>query len=182
MKTAVIFISFSIIFFSCKKGANDPFISLKSRSSRVIGKWNATSYASSWVSSFGDNENHTMSNGSYTDTNPFGIYNEGNENFSIELKKDGTWFLTEIHDSDSSSAQGTWYFTGGVGNYKNKDHIVLLLTKNSTTFWFNSAINSDITFSLDELRNNKMVWKYNLTETEANGNSSVFEDTWVWEQ
>jgi len=49
----LIFIIFSSLFFSCKKGPQDPFITFRSRKERVAGDWKITSFESEVLLTFG---------------------------------------------------------------------------------------------------------------------------------
>ena len=68
--------------------------------------------------------------------------------------KDGTWTLTNNSDGDLYTSEGTWNFTGKIGENKNKDHIVIKVTKstdpNSTQTYVSDGFDTGI--FIDELR------------------------------
>ena len=187
MKTKLTLLIISLIFLmpGCKKGPNDPFLSFKCRKARVVGTWTVTSYKSTYSSSGGNTSTHIMTNGNYSDT-----YNSftttGVETFSYEFLKDGTWTLTNNSDGDLYTSEGTWNFTGKIGENKNKDHIVMMITKstdpNSTQTYVGDEFDAGI--FIDELRSKKMVWTSHVVYTD-NGGASTFnstsDDEWVLE-
>ena len=177
------------ILTECKKGEDDPFISLRRRKARVVGSWKLTSgtkaeTSSSTNSSSTDNYTYTESTYNYTGSYTSGgttsnSSNAGVYSVKVEFKKDGTFTHTEIMDSDITITSGTWNFTHGVGEYKNKEQI--LLTVNSaiqngvaTTITGNGAIT---TLTLKELRNKKMVITVDESTTSTNSTSTNKEET-----
>jgi hypothetical protein len=168
----------------CKKGEDDPFISLRRRKARVVGDWKLTSGTSTSTNnstnstetetytytenSFVYADNYT-SGGSTNVINDAGVYS-----LKIEFKKDGTFTWTELKDTYISTVSGDWNFTHGVGEYKNKEQV--LLTIKSIISQGSSAIytgNSYVyTMTIKELRNKKMVIVMDETSTGTNSTSS----------
>ncbi|MBN8701671.1 MAG: hypothetical protein J0M08_01275 [Bacteroidetes bacterium] len=165
-----------VLFDSCKKGENDPFLSLRSRKARVAGEWKLTSGEMNITSD--DGTSSMTADGStrtYTDNSGF----SSSEVFTLvyTFEKDGTFKSTEVSGTGSSATtvvrEGTWNFTAGVGKeVKRKEQIVLItLTKTTTT----SSSSSTVTYTggdaptdywmLDELRNKKMVALLDGTST-----------------
>lgn len=182
----LVLLTLALIFPSCKKGSNDPFVSFKSRKSRVVGKWKATSY--SHIESSGSSIflSHIMENGIYNETSSNWGNTTGTETYSIEFKNDGTWSMTNGGDVAIINKEGKWNFTEKTGDNKNKNHIVLMLTKSSDPNFSNTyeGDNFDKIYSLDELRNKKMVWKNSSTVTEIMSgltNTNTVDETWVWQ-
>jgi hypothetical protein len=120
-------------FNSCKKGENDPFLSLSSRKARLIGEWKLTS--ATWttnsvnISTEADETvtntyiysynfiNSQMTQTTKHNSNPeyFDVYTY-NENLSI--LESGTYKRVNIetHDSETPenyTEEGIWYFVGG---------------------------------------------------------------------
>ena len=109
MKKAIVFLFVAVaIIPSCKKGANDPFISFHSRKARVAGEWKVSSYdlaannlstppsgsATVFVSS--DKHDGTAWTGSSTKTIGSGSPDKHNyagtvTTHSYSFAKDGTW-------------------------------------------------------------------------------------------
>ncbi len=115
-----------IIFSSCKKGANDPAFSFKSRDARITADWILVSmtqinkniqqvadntYTSTTTYSFdGTTMNVTSKNG-------FGTQEE-NYSYSLELKinDDGTYNSTEVEDGDKHEKTNYWFWANADKN------------------------------------------------------------------
>jgi hypothetical protein len=119
-------------FQSCKKGENDPTISLRSRKARLIGEWKLS--AGTVTENYGsDIYNYTYNgstlvvsgaaNGSWTHTD------------AISIKKDGTFQVTIIDDNDQYVMEGNWYFLGANKDedIKNKEVVNFNYTKITST-------------------------------------------------
>jgi hypothetical protein len=107
---------------SCKKGENDPFLSLSSRKARVAGEWDVTGYEfmSNNVESDGDSQSSTgsLSNNviTFTNSSTSGGTTVTNTNtvtvneFSYTFEKDGTWSSTQ--NTTSVNVQSDYPITG----------------------------------------------------------------------
>jgi hypothetical protein len=171
----------SLLFFAlligtlseCKKGEDDPFLSLRRRKARVVGDWkltsgtnNVTSSSNSGTSSSSDSDTYTYTETSYalisssTNNGVTSAYSDaGVYTYQIDFKKDGTYSSTENIDGYVTIETGVWNFTHGVGEYKNKEQIALtqrtrLAGSSSSTY---TGKEPDRTITLKELRNKKMV-------------------------
>lgn len=182
------------IFSECKKGPDDPFISLRSRKARVTGDWKMTSGKATYSgSSTGGTSTYNGSSAlTYDGSNYVSEtkYTAGSINYTdsdngtymlkVSFKKDGTFEWEEIQDGDVSSSKGTWNFTGKIGDAKNKEQIVLFMTSESTPGNSNTTSTGNqpsMTFKIKELRNKKMVLTYeqgaNNTHTEAGATETI---------
>ncbi|MEW6467989.1 MAG: hypothetical protein AB1458_03650 [Bacteroidota bacterium] len=172
-------------FSGCKKGENDPFVSLKSRKSRVAGSWKITkgegkdvngSTTTTWTY---DGTTWTQTTGSTTTTLTV------EQTYTFE--KDGTWkghyMESTTGYSNTVDQTGTWNFTSGVGEMKNKSQIVLMvLTDNSTTVIGTSTSTSSTTYTgsnaptmiydIDQLKSKEMVWKWKGSTASGSATSS----------
>ena len=100
---------------SCKKGENDPLLSLKSRKSRVAGEWMVSSYLlekeSITTPSSGDASTTTIKEliegedltieTSYTNPGIFEDYSvteKGTVHYDVTFEKDGTWSSSKEYD------------------------------------------------------------------------------------
>lgn len=184
---AVLLIGFAT---QCKKGEDDPFVSLRSRKARVSGEWSLTSGTMIYASR-GNNYSSTTSivftsaafsstynyvNGSFSQTGT----DNGTYKYDIKFDKDGSFTSTEIYDGEVSIVSGTWNFTDGVGETKKREQIVLFL-KSSTGVSGSTTISYSgnkvyMTFNIKELRNKKMV----LTREEMESSGGVSDDM-KWE-
>lgn len=183
------------VFSDCKKGPDDPFISLRSRKARVAGDWKMTKGSNSSSSSNKSNSssgesiyNGTSYTTNKTSTSAGATTEIGTYSLKMSFKKDGTFEYEEILDGDLSKFIGTWNFTGGIGDKKNKEQIVLHGTSSSSNN-YNSLMTGnqiDVTFDLKELRNKKMVFtlEQNNSEVMTNGdvNTNSFKAEYTLEQ
>lgn len=164
---------------SCKKGENDPFLSLKSRKARLTGEWTVTNIveANSEVNSANPFLSTTTS-GSYAN----GILTEVTTNTSsgfvtqtsteeitttYEFLKDGTYIQTNVHSSFTDVISGNWIFMGKnkTQELKNKESIMLYITKFVQTD--NNGVSQTITatgidavadvFVIDQLKSKEIV-------------------------
>lgn len=146
---------------SCKKGENDPFLSMKSRRARVAGEWTVTKQegtsTSTSYNSGGGFTTTTVTNGTttyngttYTSTSSSSTTSSGgggaitssNTNTDIyttayTFEKDGTFKMETVYTSPSSTEvyNGTWAFVGKSkkAELKNKEAIEVTITSMSTT-------------------------------------------------
>lgn len=109
-----------ILLSGCKKGENDPFLSLRSRKARICGEFNVTSYESVYKDpSTNQSRTEILNNGvmTITETDQNGTYTESFP-YSAEYAfyKDGTFMTSVKSDAYSMLIKGAWFFVG-----KNKD-------------------------------------------------------------
>ncbi|MBA3972266.1 MAG: hypothetical protein H0X46_09010, partial [Bacteroidetes bacterium] len=100
----------------------------------------------------------------------------------ISLDKKGAYTMTDVIDGVTYTSSGSWNFTSGVGDLKNKSQITLYEQSNSSPGSSNTYTGKyvDIAFDIDELRNKKMVWHSKITSTNS-GTTISQEDKYVWE-
>jgi hypothetical protein len=112
-------------FVSCKKGANDPSVSLNSRNSRLIGDWKLTDVTgtSNWHSSTTDS-NYTTTykyNGTtYTRTTvPYTAYTiwdminlTATYSFDMTIGKDGALSTNEVYSQTGAPSATVWTYNG----------------------------------------------------------------------
>lgn len=159
-----------LLFSECKKGPDDPLISLRTRKARVVGDWKLSSGTDTYEeSSSGGHEgkNTTTYDGStYTTvsettygTNSSQDTETGTFVLKMSFKKDGKFEMEETRDGIVSITKGTWNFTGKIGKSKNKEQIVLHYTSSVDPSNSNnsSGNTTDKLFNIKELRNKKMV-------------------------
>lgn len=179
----------------CKKGPDDPLISLRSRKARVTGDWQVTegtstniyssgNYSSSSSSSYSKISYSRVSTSTYNGTTTTNTKN-GTFQFSISFEKDGTFSLTRAMDTDISTIKGTWNFTGKVGELKNKEQIVLNVTSetvqgsNTVTYKGNQTY---ATYTIIELRNKKMKLVAETSAVYPGGDSETGREEYTFEQ
>lgn len=146
---------------SCKKGENDPFLSMKSRKARVAGEWTVTgeevtstdvNYSSGGgvtftttttsSSTFNGTTKTTTSSSVTTSSSGGNPVTSSSTNTSIytlgfTFEKDGTFKMDKVNTSPSytEAYEGNWSFVGKSKSVelKNKEAIVLTFTKYSYT-------------------------------------------------
>jgi hypothetical protein len=178
-----------LIFSECKKGPDDPFISLRSRKARVAGDWKLSSGTETSSSNYSggssihqETETTTYDGSSYTTVTDETVgptsYHDtetGAYSLKVSFKKDGSFEMEESRDGDASTSKGTWNFTGKVGDLKNKEQIVLSVTSESGSGYSSTSSGNQVdkTFNIKELRNKKMV----LVFEEGSTSSDTFGST-----
>ena len=160
---------------SCKKGENDPFLSLKSRKARVTGEWTVTKMEGTYSNVNSENPLLNSSGTStYDGTTATGTYTfAGNttaedpqtytQTFTFE--KDGTFSMIYAVGTSSYTVEGNWIFLGKNKNAElaKKEAILLTITKEvntedgvSETETF-TGYNNTMTFLIDQLKSKEMI-------------------------
>ncbi|SFT66364.1 hypothetical protein SAMN05216474_1633 [Lishizhenia tianjinensis] len=136
---------------ACKKGEDDPFLSLRTRDARISGEWKLESYSSKdiqiltynlqadtiYYESFdfdGDNEIYY-----YVDT-ASSDYESIEVDYTMTIEKDGSYTQTTDYLYGQSVTSGNWWWSN---DGKNKTKI--------------SFDDSDHAYEVRELRNDKLV-------------------------
>lgn len=190
----VAFMGFILLSLAgCKKGENDPFLSLRSRKARLAGEWSLSyqEYArqsvvgnttSSEVRHF-DSGTETSSStvivsGSTVSSNVSTIH----YTLTLTIEKDGTFSQVRSENNETTTSEGTWIFLkkSKEDELKNKEAI-LLTTKKITTPGGTTTVEgvSGEVYLIDQLKNKEMKWKLSRKTTEGNDSellevSSVF--------
>lgn len=196
---ALIIASFG--FAGCKKGPNDPFISLLSRKARMTGEWKTTAGKGSSTEP-GTTKSWTYDGAIYTETETQGSQTTtSTANFTINttFEKDGTFkrvtvttTTTPFASTDTDTETGTWNFTGKIGEDKNKDHVVMKTLSSSSVTVVGSITTSSTTtytgddaptaiFFLDQLKNKEIIMTYDGTTTNGSVTESN-EGSWTMTQ
>jgi hypothetical protein len=125
----------SLIWMSaCKKGDNDPALSLRSRSARVVGDWKLHSGTYSFSQPFSADLNDT-----YTDSQVIrdsaGIKVYHAFTWDISFENDGTYTSVKKETApggvmETETVKGTWHFTlkNKIDDAKNKEGLILTTT------------------------------------------------------
>jgi hypothetical protein len=181
-------------FEGCKKGEGDPFLSLKSRKSRVAGEWKSTKGEGTRVTTSGsvsstdaityDGAVETTT----TTTSPATTTSTSTDKYTdtYDFEKDGTFTLTHTDNNSStatvSTTKGNWNFTDGVGEAKKKSQIVLFITSmtsGSATVSYTGSDCPQVIYDLYELKSKEMVIIDKGTSTGSS--SSTTEIKWTLE-
>ena len=173
----------SVGFVGCKKGEGDPFLSLASRKARLAGEWTVTagegkdtdaSGTDTWVYD-GTTETTTFSSGG-TSTNKYTM--------EYTFEKDGTYKMVYTDNNVTaivSTSTGTWNWTGGVGEMKNKSQVVL-----TQLTWASGSVSQSWTgdnaptsvMDVYQLKGKEIIFKSTGSTTSASGTVSS-EDSWT---
>lgn len=186
-KALLILIVVGMALPACKKGENDPGISLKSRKARLTGEWkltegSTTQTSGSTTATYAYNGSTcTVTSGGFSSTDP---YTE-----KIEFLKDGTFEYVITEGADLTTIKGSWYFGGKAKDLdiKNKESVVLLITSEvytsggttSTYTYTGSQIGTYVLY-LDKLSNKQIVIIVDGTYT--GGSASSQSGTMTYEQ
>ncbi len=172
------FLTLTIIVMSsitgCKKGENDPALSLRTRKARISGEWKL----SKGTESFTFNNGGTSGSSTTTYTNAT-VSTDGNtssytETFTIE--KDGTFETVIVADGETFTTTGNWFFAGKIKDLdlKKKEAIVLnTLTESglgyssTTTGLLDGGV-----LIIDQLKNKEIVFKGSYSSS-GSGSSST---------
>lgn len=160
---------------SCKKGENDPFISVRSRDARITGTWKLTSMESTEIETQSDGSTSTTEtstttydgtyinySGEYFNPNTFAMddttysYTYTHE---MNIEKDGTYSVSVLEDGDNEVYTSNWNW---MDSKKKKTSIYL---------------DSDGVFTVDRLTNKELVITYNTTSKETSADQSSYETT-----
>ncbi len=181
IRKIVVIIVLVFILVSCRKGENDPLVSLLSRKARLTGSWQLKEMVltSSFVHSSGRDS----------------IFEETyfNQKITTGVAKNIEWEYIELLDINSNGSfkkdmnygivhfieEGNWYFAkrSNEGNIKNKEMVVFEKTK-EYKLDDEEGIQYEISYSghqssnvsiemLDGLRNNEMNFIYSSSDTNA---------------
>ncbi len=164
MKTLLITLAASFILFGCKKGENDPFLSLKSRDKRIQQKWVLKDLEITYSSAFGLNAPLNTTVYTYDGTNLYsnGELEQPDYHMTLEIKKGGSFrCLTDVQGTEYDeilTSIWTWNNTK-----KNKTQLVL------NGF---DIVGSEDVLVVDRLSNKELVLKYYNSTVNTYGQST----------
>lgn len=173
---------------SCKKGENDPFLSLSSRKARLSGEWKLTSAEWTEVGD-GDTEIYSFDGTNMTckedgDTETY----EYSENLLIE--KDGTFKNTTeetynvgvVSSKYTNTVEGIWFFVDGNKelDVADKERVAFQYEKitnswgdQTDTYTYSGKSNDNVSLILlDQLKKKEIVIKYDYEY--INYNSKIY--------
>lgn len=151
---------------ACKKGENDPFLSLRSRNARITGKWKLIKQESSTTDVFGGvtevySDNFDGANMTSTDPGGSTTYSYSQ---TIEIEKDGKYTMTRVQNGTTYTNQGNWWW---IDSKKKKVRI---------------AFDDDWgSFYIDRLKNKELVLTIDESDS-GSGYSSTYTGKWEFEK
>jgi hypothetical protein len=160
----------------CKKGENDPFLSLKTRKGRITGEWKLVegtivesetiggSTVSSEITFIDDTRTEGGSSIPYVET--------------MAIERDGTYEHEIIQNGTPHIIQGDWYFSGKNENIdlKKKEAIVFSETEYVNiggTITYN-GLGADRILLMDQLKNKRVVFKGLTTGISSSGEGASY--------
>ena len=171
------------LFNGCKKGENDPMLTIKSRKSRLVGEWTISAYSKTSTDASGT-ETETFNGSMMTFTDASGSAT-CTGTWTLTIAKDGTYemsqMLTFTGGSQIITDNGLWYFTGGGKESDTKSGELLCMqstsytgTSGSTTYVSNTTgiPSSGTIYKITQLKNKEVILTCSYTETNAMGSSS----------
>jgi opacity protein-like surface antigen len=176
-----------LVMPSCKKGENDPAISLHTRKGRVAGEWKVTSGKGTSqytpVNGTSTTTKWSMTRDSYTTTDQWGTATTQPRTIEYKFERDGTFTITDTENSEVTTIKGRWNFNDGTGDVKAKSQLVMFYTEvadnSGTSVW--SGYKGTFVYDIDELRNKKMAWKYSNNATYPWSTKDFYNEEWTLE-
>jgi hypothetical protein len=189
---------------SCKKGENDPALSLSSRTGRIAGEWTLAS--ASWTSSYtyewgGEDykdtdtytyDGTTMTVASKTENITTSTSVETTSSYtysqSSTFEKDGAYSTTTTADGNTSTAEGFWYFAGKskTADLKKKEAVIVSYNSETwggnTTTYSGTSVGPDGFWLIDRLTGKEMVVSIDNTTTDSDGDVSASTGTMTLEK
>ena len=197
---AVLMLSSVVTLNSCKKGADDPAISLRSRTSRLAGKWTISAGTESTLDTYGGTTPTTYSstttiNGTTITEVSNNTTTSGSIVYTVEFVKDGTYTMTRNETYTGSSynvtSTGTWNFVAGGNDLKDKEAIILTQKSRTTVSTYGTNTTTSISSStassesdkwiITRLANSELVVTANFS-AQADGDSYSETNTYTFVQ
>lgn len=174
----------------CKKGEDDPALSLRSRKARLTGEWKVSSSneVATYTSEMGLTSTATTTFDGTTETTDYvatGFESHSTRQVTMDLtfEKDGTYKMmrTEVEAGEtySETTEGNWAFIGKSkkAGLKNKEAVALSLTKYSDSDGYNETLDGSFlnfqTLIISQLKNKEIVVSYDESSTESSFGSST---------
>lgn len=180
--------SISILVSGCKKGEDDPIISLRTRKARAEGDWRLVSGTAGYTTK-GYNETYdfdgTNVTANYTEAEPI-IYT-GRYLLNLNISKEGKFTFKEVIAGSTLEASGDWNFNKGGGESKKKEEFIFTINsvakgKTNDLHFFN-RLNTNFTYQIKELRNKRLViHSSGVFYTDSKGNYSTLSTEYVFQQ
>lgn len=169
VKFAVLMLLLAVFVLpACKKGENDPFITLKSRDARITAIWKLTgiNYTETQVSGSTITQTATYDGTTFISTHSVYGSSTATGTYETEILKDGTLTWDETYtfggSTDVQSSTGTWQW---LDSDKNKSVLIL----DGGDHFFTGG-----TWIIDRLAGKELILK-------GSGNSNDNGDTDTWE-
>ncbi len=179
IRTLALLLICGTAFNACKKNEDDPLISFRSRKARVAGEWKVET----GTVKYGPEGNETLyvitGNTAKVETNC--CIGSGTSSINFSFEKDGKASNSINLGGYVSKWAGTWNFTGGIGEVKKKDQIVVTTTSfddgTATTTYTGNQVT--FTYDIDELRHKKLRMHMSYKRKDSNGDNYSYYESWT---
>ena len=183
-------------FYGCKKGEGDPALSMHTRKGRLTGDWDIS--AGTYSKTDTDPSGTDVLTTTWSGTSVTQVYSSGGTSstsigtgsYKMSIVKDGTWTSTQQITwtgtpsfIENSTTSGTWNWTSGVGETKNKSQIVMRTLSSQSTFGTATSIatytldNAPATiYNISQLKNKEIIFHNEGTSLMGTTTSSTKED------
>jgi len=167
----------------CKKGENDPLISLRTRKARITGGWNLSIGTYSYNSP-GIYELKIDYDGDTAEEFVDGVLsNTYDYTVKFTIKKDFTYERIINEEGYGRTEKGNWFFTKKSKQLglKNKEAIILSIssiTSSGVTTTYSGA-NADEMLIIDRLKNDEVIFKAEKTYTSTVTDTEKYEYTYL---
>ncbi|MDX1652905.1 MAG: hypothetical protein R3277_10465 [Brumimicrobium sp.] len=151
----------TLILESCRKGENDPLISLRTRDARITGKWELVDFeaTSSEINNTGVVNTNEQTTTTYDGSTWTNTSNGNTDSYTytreITIEDDGNYIYRETIEGEISEETGTWSW---LDNTKKK--IGIFLDQHGL-------------FHIDQLKNEEMVWLYDYSDQYTNNDGET---------
>ncbi|MBI5540915.1 MAG: hypothetical protein HY951_12700 [Bacteroidia bacterium] len=169
-------IAIILVFQSCKKGEDDPTISLRSRKARLVGEWSLTS------GKITSHEEYTTTVTTYDGkTSISSVYGTNPYTEKMLFSKNGTFYIIFTNYAVSRKLSGYWKFGSEIKemDLKNKEYVLLIVNSLSDTYptgveveTFSGSMCPVYTFKLKELKNKKLTVEFDGIDNWSTGYTS----------
>lgn len=175
-------IALGSIVTSCKKGENDPFLSLRTRKARVVGEWKVVSSTSEYIDVNGDKTTTTYDGTTETEVDydaSSGLSSTSTSTKTEEwtFNKDNSFTYKLTTSGGTQQYDGSWTFMGKSkeGEVKKKENIGLRILKYTSTPTVGVTQTSTYSgdqdyfaiYEIDQLKNKEMIIKTESIDTET---------------
>lgn len=183
----------SIAFQGCKKGDNDPFLTLSSRKARLSGDWKMSSMEMTQTSSdaSGTDTYVYTANGTTLTASLNGVAAPAFAyTFALSLDKKGAFTQTIVDGSSgtqkSTTTSGQWFFAGKNKALELKKREAIVFTvlsssdKNGNDTY--TGVAADDIYVIDQLKSKEMIVVVDQTAKYSDGSSSTTKATMTFTQ
>lgn len=183
MKNRILKVPFALIAIvvlttiaGCKKGENDPFLSLKSRKARISGEWKlseGTLVNTSTDNGFTESEITTYNGTSVSYDGDIYAYTE-----TLTIDKEGTFEVKIVEDGEAYTVRGNWFFSGKSkdADLKKKEAIIFSETEYISASGISkyTGLYGDQILLIDQLKNKEIIFKGEVTYQSSDGYSGTY--------